>query len=61
MAVSFNSPYMLVDLPMISTYINAYSESEYTRKAVIEKLLGRSQFVGVSPVDPFCGLWDLPL
>lgn len=61
MAVSFNSPYMLIDLPMVSTYINAYSESDYTRRAVVEKLMGRSPFQGESPVDPFCGMWDLPL
>lgn len=61
MAVSFNSPYMLMDLPMVSTYVNAYSESDYTRKAVIEKLMGRSIFKGENPVDPFCGMWDLPL
>ncbi|MGL6198425.1 MAG: glycoside hydrolase family 3 protein [Lachnospiraceae bacterium] len=61
MLVSFNSPYMLIDMPMVGTYINAYSESDYTREAVIEKMLGRSEFKGVSPVDPFCGMWDTAL
>lgn len=61
MAISFNSPYMLMDIPMVSTYINAYSESDYTRKATVEKIMGRSEFKGVSPVDPFCGMWDLSL
>lgn len=61
MGISFGSPYLLLDMPMVSTYINAYSESDYTRKAVIDKLMGRSAFKGVSPVDPFCGMWDLPL
>ena len=51
----------LMDIPMVSTYINAYSESDYTREAVVEKIMGRSPFLGVSPVDPFCGMWDLPL
>lgn len=60
-AVSFNSPYMLMDLPMVGTYINAYSESGYVREAVVEKLMGQSPFLGKSPVDPFCGMWDLPL
>jgi beta-N-acetylhexosaminidase len=61
LAVSFGSPYLLLDMPMVSTYINAYSENDYTRKAVIDKLMGRSPFKGVNPVDPFCGMWDLPL
>jgi len=61
MAISFASPYMLIDLAMVSTYINAYSESDFTRKAVIEKMMGKSEFKGVNPVDPFCGMWDLPL
>ena len=61
LAVSFGSPYLLMDMPMVGTYINAYSESDFTRKAVVEKLMGRSEFKGVSPVDPFCGMWDLPL
>ena len=24
----------------------------------MEKLMGRSQFEGISPVDAFCGKWD---
>ena len=61
MAVSFQSPYLLMDIPMVGTYINAYTETRYTCRAVLDKLLGRSPFTGVSPVDPFCGMWDLPL
>jgi len=59
--ISFSNPYHLMDVPMVSTYINAYSSSEYVVSAVIEKLLGRSDYVGKSPVDPFCGLWDTRL
>lgn len=33
--------------------------SEYVIGAVIDKLMGRSAFKGKSPVDPFCGKWDL--
>lgn len=61
MAISFQSPYLLMDIPMVGTYINAYTETRYTCKAVLKKILGRSEFKGVSPVDPFCGMWDLPL
>jgi beta-N-acetylhexosaminidase len=56
--VSFSNPYHLVDVPMVPTYVNAYSSNEYVVRAVVEKLAGRSTFKGVSPVDPTCGLWD---
>ncbi|HIR13833.1 MAG TPA: glycoside hydrolase family 3 protein [Candidatus Choladousia intestinavium] len=61
MAVSFQSPYLLMDVPMIGTFINAYTETKYTCRAVLEKITGESEFKGVSPVDPFCGMWDLRL
>ena len=48
----------LTDVPMVRTYINAYTSNEVTVRAVVEKLMGRSAFQGQSPVDPFCGLWD---
>ena len=60
-AVSFQSPYLLMDIPMVKTYINAYTETLYTCKAVLEKLTGESAFQGKNPVDPFCGMWDLGL
>ena len=53
--VSLANPYHLIDVPMIKTYINGYSNSEYVIESVVEKLMGRSDFVGKSPVDPFCG------
>jgi beta-N-acetylhexosaminidase len=59
--VSFANPYHLYDLPRIKTFINAYNSSSFVLEAVIEKLLGRSEFKGINPVDPFCGLWDARL
>lgn len=56
--ISFSNPYHLQDVPMVKTYINAYSATEAAVKAAIEKLLGESAFTGVNPVDPFCGLPD---
>ena len=53
--VSLANPYHLVDVPMIKTYVNAYSNSDTMLKAVVDKLMGRSPFTGKSPVDPFCG------
>ncbi len=39
----------------MKTCINAYSNHDMMIDTVVEKLLGRSPFTGVSPVDPFCG------
>ena len=52
--ISLANPYHLVDVPMIKTYINAYSNNGYVIEAVMDKLMGRSEFKGKSPVDPFC-------
>ncbi len=53
--ISFQNPYHLLDVPMVKTYINAYSNHDGMIEAVAEKILGRSAFLGRSPVDPFCG------
>jgi len=59
--VSLGSPFHLQDVPRIKTFINAYGYNVQTVDAVVEKLLGKSEFTGVSPVDPFCGYWDARL
>ena len=59
--LSFSNPYHLVDVPMVGTYINAYTCNEESVYAMVEKLMGRSPFLGHSPVDPFAGLWDTRL
>jgi beta-N-acetylhexosaminidase len=59
--ISLSNPYHLIDVPMVSTYINAYSSNEFVVSALVEKLMGRSAFIGRSPVDPYCGLWDTRL
>lgn len=56
--VSLESPYHLADVPQIRTYINCYSNSKNTIDALMDKLLGKEGFDGVSPVDAFCGKWD---
>ncbi len=53
--ISTGYPYHLFDAPMIGTYINAYSGEPHFRKAVVEKLMGRSAFQGNAPSDPYCG------
>ncbi len=56
--ISMSNPYHLVDVPMIKTFINCYNPTEEVYTSLINKLMGREEFVGHSPIDPFCGLWD---
>ncbi|BDR56560.1 glycoside hydrolase family 3 protein [Xylocopilactobacillus apis] len=59
--ISIANPYHLQDVPMVKTYINAYTANEYVPPIVVEKLVGKSPFKGISPIDPFCGYWDTKL
>ncbi len=52
---SLANPYHLVDVPMVKTYINCYSNNSETLDALVEKLMGRDSFRGRSQVDAFCG------
>lgn len=56
--LSFANPYLLQDMPRVKTFVNCYTATKVTICAAIDKLLGKSEFKGVSPVDPFCGLPD---
>ena len=55
--ISVANPYHLLDVPMVKTYINAYSSNEYVVDAVVKKITGKSEFKGINPVDPFCDVW----
>jgi len=57
MFISIANPYHLVDAPMVKTFINAYTPSEEIVDQVVEKIMGRSEFKGKNPVDPFCNIW----
>ena len=59
MFISVANPYHLLDVPMIKTYINCYSNNQYVLEAVVEKITGNSEFKGKTPVDPFCGRKEL--
>ena len=59
--VSLANPYLLQDVPRVCTYINAYTATRTTIQLTIDKLMGKLEFRGVSPVDPFCGLPDTRL
>lgn len=55
--LSFCNPYHMVDVPFISTFVNCYSSSRFCVEAAVRKLTGGSPFQGISPVDPWCGVW----
>lgn len=57
--ISLANPYHLLDVPMIKTYINCYSNNEFVIESVINKITGTSEFKGKNPVDPFCGRKEL--
>ena len=58
-AISVASPTLLSELPMVSTYINAYDSKPQTLEALVDALLiGPEAFKGQDPIDSYCGLWD---
>ena len=59
--VSVHNPFHLIDVPMVPTYINTYSDNEEAIHQVIQKIMGKSEFKGISSVDAFCGAWDTRL
>lgn len=59
--VSLANPYNLQDVPRIQTLVNAYTATRTTIRLTVEKLMGRSEFRGISPVDAFCALPDTEL
>lgn len=60
-AISLENPYHLVDMPRVKTYINTYGGTSEILDSLLNKLLGRDTFRGISPVDAFCGKWDTRL
>lgn len=59
--ISVENPYHLLDVPRVKTFINAYNSNDTVLEALLEKLTGKSEFKGKSPVDAFCGRWDTRL
>ncbi len=59
--VSVENPYHLLDVPRIKTFINCYNSNDTVLESLMDKLMGRSKFVGTNPIDPFCGRWDTRL
>lgn len=59
--LSVAHPFHLIDLPMVPIYINTYNNSREALRQTVEKLMGKSEFKGISPVDAYCGMWDTKL
>jgi len=59
--ISFENPYHLLDVPRMKTYVNTYGSSDVILEQLLDKLEGKSEFKGISPVDAFCGKWDTKL
>jgi beta-N-acetylhexosaminidase len=59
--ISVENPYHLLDVPRVRTFINTYNSTDTVLDALMDKLTGRSEFKGKSPVDAFCGMWDTKL
>ncbi len=49
--ISLGSPYHLNDAPTVRNFINAYSKTPTNIDSLFEKMMGRSEFKGVSPVN----------
>ncbi|MFO7525583.1 MAG: glycoside hydrolase family 3 N-terminal domain-containing protein [Ignavibacteriaceae bacterium] len=48
--ISFNNPYLLSKFPEVKTYINTYSNSQYSQQAALKTLVGDIEFRGKLPV-----------
>lgn len=56
--VSVQNPFHLADVPQVKTYINAYDSRKQTLEVLVDKIMGKSEFKGKSPVDAYCGFID---
>ena len=59
--ISLENPYHLLDVPRVKTYVNTYGSTDIILDSLVDKLLGKTEFKGHSPVDAFCGKWDTRL
>lgn len=56
--VSVQCPYHLADVPQVKTYINCYDAKPITLELLVDKLMGKSEFKGVSNIDAYCSFID---
>ncbi len=56
--ISLNYTNHLIDVPQLHTFINAYGPTRTHIRAAIEKVCGKSEFLGKAGETVFCGRWD---
>ena len=56
--VSLNYTTHLTDVTMVKTFINAYSNTEHVIKALVQKLIGNSEFKGIFNDNVWCKKWE---
>ncbi|MBU3877695.1 glycosyl hydrolase [Faecalicatena sp. AGMB00832] len=56
--VSLSNTNNLIDVPMARCYINAYMDHHESFAAVLEKMMGNSEFKGRYNENVFCGRWE---
>lgn len=56
--VSLSNTNNLIDVPMARCYINAYMDHHESFAAVLEKMMGKSEFKGRYNDNVFCGRWE---
>lgn len=56
--VSLSYTNNLIDVPMARCYINAYMDHHESFAAVLEKMMGKSEFKGRYNENVFCGRWE---
>jgi beta-N-acetylhexosaminidase len=56
--VSLNMPNHLIDVPMVKTAINAHVPTREAIRSVVEKITGRSPFLGSFNDNVFCDSFD---
>ncbi len=56
--VSLSNTNFLIDVPMARCYINAYIDHHEAFAAVLDKMMGNSEFKGRYNENVFCGRWE---
>lgn len=56
--ISVQCPFHLADVPQVPNYINAYDGKKENLEVLVDKMMGLSEFKGISPVDVYCDTFD---
>lgn len=58
LGISLNYTNHLIDVPQLKTFVNAYGSGREHIRAAIEKICGKSAFLGKADDSVFCGRWE---